>query len=98
MSSNLNKSYQQGALTLLTSNITQHTWYTAFVIDSGVPDIVTARSVELGNISLATCIAAPVVYGKIIKHKRTNQQYRQCFTWYLLQGVRIPGREPNACI
>lgn len=27
---------------------------------SAVPDTVTARSVELGNISLATCIEAPV--------------------------------------
>ncbi len=30
------------------------------VIASGVPDIVTALSVELGSISLATCIDAPV--------------------------------------
>lgn len=30
------------------------------VMASPVPDIVTARSVELGNISEATCIEAPV--------------------------------------
>ena len=31
---------------------------------SAVPEIVTARSVELGSISLATCIEAPVAYKK----------------------------------
>ena len=32
------------------------------VMASAVPDTVTARSVEFGNISDATCIEAPVVW------------------------------------
>ena len=31
-------------------------------IDSNFPEMVTARSVEVGNISEATCTDAPVVY------------------------------------
>lgn len=45
---------------LLTSNITQHMWYMHWVIASAEPLNVTARSVEFGNISLATCIEHPV--------------------------------------
>jgi len=46
----------------LTSNmILQTTWIHA-VTASAVPDTVTALSVEFGNISLATCIDAPVLY------------------------------------
>lgn len=39
---------------LLTSSITQHIWWIHCVIASDVPVKVTARSVEFGNISLAT--------------------------------------------
>ena len=35
-------------------------WYMHCVTASPVPDMVTARSVELGNISDATCMDAPV--------------------------------------
>lgn len=30
------------------------------MMDSAVPEMVTARSVEFGSISLATCMEAPV--------------------------------------
>ena len=43
-----------------TSVITQHIWYTHWVIASLPPLMVTALSVEFGNISLATWIEAPV--------------------------------------
>lgn len=43
-----------------TSSITQQIWYMHCVIASLVPDMVTARSVELGSISEATWIDAPV--------------------------------------
>lgn len=43
-----------------TSSITQHMWYMHCVMASLVPDMVTARSVELGSISEATWIEAPV--------------------------------------
>jgi len=46
---------------ILTSIMTQHIWYMHLVIDSEVPETVTARSVELGNISLATWMVAPVI-------------------------------------
>lgn len=42
------------------SIITQQMWYMHWVMDSDVPEIVTALSVELGNISLATWMDAPV--------------------------------------
>lgn len=44
----------------LTSNITQHIWWIHWVMASDVPVSVTARSVEFGNISLATWIEHPV--------------------------------------
>ena len=47
-----------------TSNMTLQTWKMHWVIASDVPDIVTARSVEFGSISEATCIEAPVTCGK----------------------------------
>lgn len=43
-----------------TSSITQQIWYMHCVIASLVPDMVTARSVELGSISEATWMEAPV--------------------------------------
>ena len=43
-----------------TSVITQQIWYTHWVIASLPPLMVTALSVEFGNISLATWIEAPV--------------------------------------
>lgn len=45
---------------VLTSSITQHIWWIHWVIASDVPIRVTARSVEFGNISLATWIEHPV--------------------------------------
>lgn len=45
---------------VLTSSITQHIWWIHWVIASDVPVKVTARSVEFGNISLATWIEHPV--------------------------------------
>jgi hypothetical protein len=39
-----------------TSDIMPHIWYMHCITASLVPDTVTARSVELGSISLATCI------------------------------------------
>lgn len=44
----------------LTSSITLQIWKMHWVMASPVPDSVTALSVELGNISLATWIDAPV--------------------------------------
>lgn len=44
----------------LTSSITQQMWYIHWVIASAEPLSVTARSVEFGNISLATWIEHPV--------------------------------------
>jgi len=43
---------------------------------SGVPDIVTARSVEFGNMSPATCTWAPVDLGRD-KAKRASPSGRQ---------------------
>lgn len=43
-----------------TSSMTQQMWYMHWVIASLVPEMVTVRSVELGNISEATWIRAPV--------------------------------------
>lgn len=45
---------------VLTSSITQHIWWIHWVMASDVPVNVTARSVELGSISLATWIEHPV--------------------------------------
>lgn len=45
---------------LLTSSITLHIWKMHCVICSALPFSVTARSVEFGNISLATWIEQPV--------------------------------------
>lgn len=47
-------------LCIRTSSITQQIWYMHCVIASLVPDMVTARSVELGSISEATWMEAPV--------------------------------------
>lgn len=50
-----------------------------FVIESAEPDNVTARSVEFGNISLATCILAPVIWIKQIEKqivKLKQKRYR----------------------
>ena len=49
-------------ITKPTSSMTQQIWYIDLVIESAEPDNVTARSVEFGNISLATCMLAPVLY------------------------------------
>ena len=45
---------------IFTSSIIDETCLKHSIIDSNLPLTVTARSVELGNISLATCILAPV--------------------------------------
>lgn len=47
------------------------------VIDSADPDKVTARSVEFGNISLATWILAPVIYFeyRIPSEKKHNNNH-----------------------
>lgn len=44
-----------------TSRITAQIWRTHRMMASGTPDTVTARSVELGSRSPATCTWAPVV-------------------------------------
>lgn len=44
----------------LTSSMTTHICFTHWMMASGVPEIVTARSVEFGSISPATCTWAPV--------------------------------------
>jgi hypothetical protein len=45
-----------------TSSIIWHICRKQDSIESSFPDIVTARSVDVGNISDATCTDAPVVY------------------------------------
>jgi hypothetical protein len=45
-----------------TSSIIKHICRKHDSIDSSFPEIVTARSVDVGNISEATCTDAPVVY------------------------------------
>lgn len=45
----------------LTSSITEQMWYIHLDMDSAFPPNVTARSVEFGNISLATWMVAPEI-------------------------------------
>lgn len=45
---------------MLTSSITTQICFTHWMMASGVPEMVTARSVEFGSISPATCTWAPV--------------------------------------
>lgn len=47
-----------------TSRMTAQIWRTQRMMASGTPDTVTARSVELGSRSPATCTWAPVVCGQ----------------------------------
>lgn len=61
----------------LTSSMTTHICFTHWMIASGVPDIVTARSVEFGSISPATCTWAPVDLSRS-KPNRASLSGRQC--------------------
>ena len=49
-------------MNIYTSSIIWHICRKHDSIDSSFPEIVTARSVDVGNISDATCTDAPVVF------------------------------------
>lgn len=49
-------------LSVHTSSIIEQTSVTQLLIDVAPPVIVTTLSVDPGNISLATCTQAPVIY------------------------------------
>lgn len=61
----------------LTSSMTTHICFTHWMMASGVPEIVTARSVEFGSISPATCTWAPVDLSRS-KPNRVSLSGRQC--------------------
>ena len=66
LSSTIIFSLKLGHVGGFTSNIIPQTFLIHCVTASAVPDIVTARSVDAGNISLATWIDAPVLWkGKV---------------------------------
>ena len=66
LSSTIIFSLKLGNVGGFTSNIIPQTFLIHCVTASAVPDIVTARSVDAGNISLATWIDAPVLWkGKV---------------------------------
>lgn len=63
----------------LTSSITTQICFTHWMMASGVPDMVTARSVELGSMSPATCTWAPVDFSR----DRAKTLSLPCRQWHL---------------
>lgn len=56
---------QSSIVTCCTSSMTTQICLTHWMMASGVPEIVTARSVELGNMSPATWTWAPVDWSRV---------------------------------
>lgn len=78
-----------GCVTALTSSMTEQMCLTHWVMACGVPEIVTALSVESGSMSPATCTWAPVVF--------KSPEHRADKSWLMQEEKKKQNKTTKCC-